>query len=461
MAQTRPADRGVAARGAVPVPPQLFSGPYSIRIKGERAALIWSLLLAPLTIGLIGAIFRSISVSELGLLIVGGMVYVSIARGRLLGSSVRIDSRQFPEVFALVETAAQRLGVPTPQVFVRDDVFVPIAAVGIGAPYSLIISSQYLEHLREGELSFLVARELGHIAAGHTRLTSLLSASGRENPAIALIFGSWLRRTEYTADRVGLACGASLSDAIGAISITTFHAIGRRVDMSRLAEQQRELEAEPTLRMGEWIGGVPYATKRIAELGRYDASESARAWRARLNEFAPLVVAGPDAEQIPERVPRRDCAPVVRRLLAFAIDFIVVGAILKTSEIITVTPSGKNSGLILGGLHVNVGLLHFSAMSVFTILGIMLYSAILVGFTGQTLGMMVMELRVVTTSYRRPGIAQSIWRYTGAAMSLISSLALIGFFMRIHPHDYVSRTRLVRRRAGGDHDGEPLRLRPG
>jgi Zn-dependent protease with chaperone function len=158
----------------------LFSGPNSIRVRGERAAFVWSLLLAPVTIGLIGAIFKSITFSDLALLTVGGMVYVSIARGRLLGSSVRIDGRQFPEVFKIVETTAARLGVATPQIFVRDDVFVPIAAVGMGAPYALIISSQYLEHLRDGELAFLVGRELAHIAAGHTRLTSLLSASGRE-----------------------------------------------------------------------------------------------------------------------------------------------------------------------------------------------------------------------------------------------------------------------------------------
>jgi Zn-dependent protease with chaperone function/uncharacterized RDD family membrane protein YckC len=442
----------------------LFSGPNSIRVRGERAAFVWSLLLAPVTIGLIGAIFKSITFSDLALLTVGGMVYVSIARGRLLGSSVRIDGRQFPEVFKIVETTAARLGVATPQIFVRDDVFVPIAAVGMGAPYALIISSQYLEHLRDGELAFLVGRELAHIAAGHTRLTSLLSASGRENPAMALIFGTWLRRTEYTADRVGLISGATLQDAIGAISITTFHAIGRRVDMARLAEQQAELEAEPTLRMGEWIGGVPYATKRIAELVRFDASDAARTWRARLLEPRTPATFEANAANAPERVARRECAPVVRRLMAFLIDFIVVGAILKNSDVVTYSASkAKHSpiDLVFGGLHVGVSGLQFSGESLLTLLGFILYSAILVGFTGQTLGMMVLELRVVTTDYRRPGIAQSVWRYAGALLSMMSAIALVGFFMRIHPHDYVSRTRLIRGRGALEGVGEPLPLRPG
>jgi hypothetical protein len=445
----------------------LFKGPESVRFGGERAALVWSLLLLPMTLGLIGAIFRSISASELALLVVGGMVFVSISRGRLLGSSIRIGSGQFPEVFAIVERAAARLGVATPQIFIRDDVFVPISAVGMGEPYSLIISSQYLEHLREGELAFLVARELGHIAAGHTRLTSLLSASGRENPAIALIFGAWLRRTEYTGDRIGLLCGASLQDAIGAIAITTFHAIGRRVDIARLAEQQLELEADPTLRMGEWVGGVPYATKRIAQLTAFDATPLAATWRQRLAEPRPQPVEpASDVVELPGSVRRRECAPVMRRLIALTIDSFVVGAILKNTDFISVSADDADKAekatkvAVHGATHFAFsGPLEIGTAALSVLIGLLVYSAILVALTGQTLGMMVMELRVVTTRYRRPTIVQAVWRYVSGGFSILTTVALVGFFMRIHPHDYLSRTRLIRGRGTGT--AEPLRLKKG
>ncbi len=449
---------------------ELFTGPMSVRVRAERAALIWSILLAPLSIAAIGLIFKSVTASGLILLIVAGMVYVSIARGRLLGSSVRIDDRQFPEVFAIVERIAARLGIAPPLVFIRDDVFVPIAAVGIGEPYSLMISSQYLEHLREREIAFLVARELGHIAAGHTRLSSLLSASGRENPAVALVFGSWLRRTEYTADRVGLLCGATLEDAIGAISITTFHAIGRRVDMQRLAEQRRELEGEPTLRMGEWIGGMPYATNRIAELARFDQTELARTWRARLEatKTRPAIVPD-DAEAVapPGHVRRGDCATIPRRLTAILIDVIVVTSIINSPFNVTVDDSAPVKRAAAAGatpllrwINDHVGIIHGSTSSLEAVLGLLVYSAILVGFTGQTLGMMVMELRVVTTRFGRPGLGQSVWRYLAGALSSFTAIALVGLFMRIHPHDYLSRTRVVRSR-GVSEAQEPLRLRAG
>jgi len=441
----------------------LFKGAESVRAPGERAALIWSLLLMPLSIGLISAIFKSVSMSELALLVVGGMVFVSISRGRLLGSSIRIDASQFPEIFAIVERTAARLGVDTPQVFVRDDVFVPISAVGMGEPYSLMISSQYLEHLRDGELAFLVARELGHIAAGHTRLTSLLSASGRENPVIALIFGAWLRRTEYTGDRIGLLCGASLQDAVGAIAITTFHAIGRRVDLNRLAEQQLELEADPTLRMGEWIGGVPYATKRMAELTVFDASPLAAAWRNRLAQPKEQIREVAVENELPDQVKRRDCAPVMRRLIALAIDFFVVGAIIKNSDIVTATTDAdeKTKQIVVHGVHVGLAApIELGAATLSVLLGLMAYSAILVALTGQTLGMMVMELRVVTTRYRRPTIVQTVWRYVSGGVSILTSIALVGFFMRIHPHDYLSRTRLVRGRSAAA-PAKPLRIKAG
>ncbi len=265
----------------------------------------------PAQIALVGAFLESVSLSGFVLFVVAGMVFVSVGRGRLLGSSIRIDAHQMPEIDELVRTLAARLGVEPPQIFVRDDLFLATTAVGIGEPYALVLSSQYVDHLRRGELAFLIARELAHIAAGHTRLASLLSASGRENPVVALVFGAWLRRTEYTADRVGFLCCEGLDDALGGISIATFHAIGRRVDMNALAEQRRELEAEPTLRMGEWIAAVPYATNRLTALRAFAASPLAAAWRAKFDapRSRPAVATQPG---LTATVKRRD----LRRLLA-------------------------------------------------------------------------------------------------------------------------------------------------
>jgi Zn-dependent protease with chaperone function len=428
----------------------MFSGPASLRVHSERSSFIVCVATSPLVIGLAHAVFPSVSISDFVLLIAVGLVFVSISRGRLIGSSIRIEGRQFPEIAELVQDLAARMGMPAPQVFVRDDPFVPIAAVGVGEPYALIISSQYYDHLRRGELAFLIARELGHIAAGHTRIASLLSASGRENPIVALVFGAWLRRTEFTADRVGLVCCDGIDDALGAIAITTFHAIGRRVDLEVMAEQRSEVQADAALRLGEWTSAVPYATNRLDALRAFDVSQLAQFWRERLSAGAMRTLA--PTEQRGDVVARRDCAPLPRRIAALAIDLAVIASILQTPYVAHVSKATLSDPdvpkfvmwIVEHAPAIGIGVVGSTTLAAFFI-----YSAILVALGGQTLGMTVMEVRVVTTHFRRPTIVQSFWRYTVALFSSLTAIACAGFFFRVHPHDRLSRTRLIRGRKAG------------
>jgi len=109
--------RDIAGR-PVNLEPALFSGPWSVRVPRERWALAMCLLSAPITIALIGLLFKAVTYSDMVLLIVAGMAYVSISRGRSLGSSIRVHGRQFPELHALVASVAERLGVPLRQIAV-------------------------------------------------------------------------------------------------------------------------------------------------------------------------------------------------------------------------------------------------------------------------------------------------------------------------------------------------------
>ncbi len=426
----------------------LFEGAQSLRVRGEHRALWGCLLAAPITLGLVSLVFPGVSVSEFILLVVGGMAFVSISRGKLIGSSIRIDERQLPELHAIARDVAARLGMTTPQIFVRDDPFVPISAVGIGEPYALIISSQYYEHLRRGELAFLIARELAHVAAGHTRITSLLSASGRENPVVAIVFGAWLRRTEYTADRVGVLCCDGIEDALGGISISTYHSIGRRVDMRAIAEQRNELQADATLRLGEWTAAMPFATNRLDALQQFVSSPLAATWRDTL--ASPLPAAQIEPIPLGDTVVRRDCAPLGRRIGALMIDLIVIGSIVQTPLGSSIDASQhKVTGHVpawVNALLTNATYIHSVGHLVTSFWIFFLYSALLVALSGQTLGMMVMELRVVTTRYARPTIVQSAWRYAAAFGSALTAIALMGLFTRVHPHDRLSRTRVVRGR---------------
>src|SRR5689334_19640906 len=111
----------------------LFRGKCSIRSRYEWTVLLITLAFAPAIAFVIGKVWHEvIGVSSVGILIVIAMVYVTIARGGLLGSCVMITRTQFPELFSVVERCAAMLELPMPMVFLRDDIHIPAVAVGFG-----------------------------------------------------------------------------------------------------------------------------------------------------------------------------------------------------------------------------------------------------------------------------------------------------------------------------------------
>jgi Zn-dependent protease with chaperone function len=453
----------------------LFSGPTSLRDPAERLAFWLTLVFALPAAGALGFIIHEkIGISEVALFIVLAMLYVTVARGRLLGSSVRIHEAQYPRVFAIVSRACAALDIPMPLVFVREDVLVPAAMLGLGEPYSLVLSSHWIETFQDDELAFVIGRQLGHIAAGHTRFISLLSVNGNENPIIAFIFGAWLRRCELTCDRVGLLVCGSIDAAVRAIAVGSFHKFGRHVNLEQFAEQGRDVHNDSILRWGEWLGAEPYATKRITWMYAFVKSrayEVAEQWFLRESASAPPMLREPGSATVTPT----ECAGWWRRLGALAIDLIVVlnlvnfalGSALVHSDTETAnartalsTQSGHQAAketldfrggiLVLdeSGIHFAPGFLKNPLAGTIARLAprslfIAAYLALLVAVAGQTFGMMIAGVRVVTSDFRKPGIWLTIWRYTIAFMLCPLIIVLSPFLRRVMLHDYLSNTRLV------------------
>lgn|GEM_PF-457889 len=505
-------------------------GRGSLRVPSERLAFWLTALCAFPAALLIGYLLHeSIGASQVALFIVVAMLYVTLARGRLLGSSVWVHERQYPRVFTIVKRACAALEIPMPFVFVREDNYVPVVALGFGEPYALVLSSHWIEHFSDDELAFMIGRELGHIAAGHTRFHSLLSVNGNENPLISLIFGAWLRRCALTCDKVGLLCCGSLDAAVRAMGMAAFHAFGRQVDYQAFAEQQAEIQTDSVLRWGEWLSSEPYATQRIASLRNFIATQSyanAQTWFLRERSEEPPALAAPGRAT----VATRDCAGWWRRFAAWGIDAVVVSAIITSfggsvanvgrsaaPAAVTVAPGdvevqapGMGPITIRGKKHVvatpaphhsryraswawtnplaataapsatpaaaptdeavvgpltisdqGVGIkvggqsVPFSADSLVAFvagfiqrLGFFfwfpVYLALLVMVAGQTFGMMITGLRVVTTDFRKPSIARTIGRYLIVFLVwwLIVPSSLV--WRRVLLHDRWTKTRVVK-----------------
>jgi Zn-dependent protease with chaperone function len=513
--------------GAAPL--ALFTGSSSLREPSERIAFWLTALCALPAALLIGyALHESIGASQVALFIVIAMLYVTLARGRLLGSSVHVHQKQYSRVFMIVKRACAALEIPMPLVFAREDNYVPVVALGFGEPYALVVSSRWIEVFADDELAFMVGRELGHIAAGHTRFHSLLSVNGNENPIVSLIFGAWLRRCALTCDKVGLLCCGSIDAAIRAMGIAAFHEFGRKVDYQAFAEQHAEVQSDSVLRWGEWLSSEPYATRRIASLQRFigtKAYASARAWFLREATEEPPALAAPGEG----RVVTRDCAGWWRRCSAWAIDAVIVLAIITsfggsivggtsrsqassaanahgdetnlsvapgkvnasvpglgnvniqgknhtkvwhnplyaptaTPGASTPSPAPESSSDTLGpvtstdqGLSLNLGgsTIPLDPNSIVSwvsravrglgfVFWFPVYLAVLVIFAGQSFGMMITGLRVVTTDFRRPSIMRTIFRYliVGFLWWLIMPLSFI--WRRVLLHDRWTKTRVVK-----------------
>lgn len=438
---------------------------------------------------------EKVGLSEVALFIVIAMVYVTLARGRLIGSSVMIHESQYPRVFAIVKRTCAALEIPMPLIFAREDNNVPVAALGFGEPYALILSSHWIEHFADDELAFIVGRQLGHIAAGHTRYLSLLSINGNENPIISLIFGGWLRTCEFTCDKIGLLVCGSLDAASRAIAISSFHTFGRSIDLQQFAGQGREISTDSVLRFGEWLGSEPYATRRIAAMdifSRTQLFQECEQWFLR-GVSEPPALPAPGAVH----VQRGDCAGWWRRFTAVTIDLIIVSALLgafvnNAPPDLTATTAAakpaKNAAsdnaekVVIYGVNLETGDVDAKAATPFyratqgiatylnegrsplavTLRGLArylgiglgkgagtpywlaaLYFILLVSLTGQTFGMMIVGLRVVGCDFRPPGLGRTVWRYVLTLFLWPLILAASVVQHRIMLHDRWSRTRLI------------------
>lgn len=134
-----------------------------------------------------------------------------------LGSSVRVNERQFPRIYRAYVEAGVALDVPElPELFVRNHPVPNAMCIGMDKPI-IVIHSALLEQLGEAEIRFVLGHELGHAQSGHAVYRSLLMYLMGLGSLIAsiplgalglrvIIAGlmEWQRKSELSADRAGL-----------------------------------------------------------------------------------------------------------------------------------------------------------------------------------------------------------------------------------------------------------------
>src|SRR6476469_4866584 len=169
---------------------------------------------------------------------------VWFARGQLWAqqrlSGVKLTPGQFPEAYEMLVDAASRSGlayIPDAYVVLGNGV-INAAASGHGFRRFVVVNSDLLEvggAAREPEaLRFVIAHEVGHIAAGHVSYWRILGTFASQ--WVPFVGSTLSRAQEYTADNYGHALAPQGARSAMA-TLAGGKYLGRSVDVDAMADR--------------------------------------------------------------------------------------------------------------------------------------------------------------------------------------------------------------------------------
>lgn len=241
-----------------------------------------------------------------------GLVNERTTRLLLLGTTVRVDERQFPTLHFLLRDAARVLDADeVPELYVRADPTLNAVTIGLDKPI-IVLNSALVDLLEEDELRFVIGHELGHALSGHavyrTLLDRLLNLTGVLNTiplgglgirAIIAALYEWSRKAELSADRAGLLATQDPAAAIrahmqlasgglmGELDLATFMAQGKeyldsgdlRDSVLKLLLVEKTTHPFAVVRAAElraWVDSGAYAAVLGGDYPRRDADADAK-----------------------------------------------------------------------------------------------------------------------------------------------------------------------------------------
>ncbi len=276
------------------------------RYPGELLSLTLTFLIL-LSLYALAAIFfletLSATLKTLMITFTGFAVYifsVKLQQRAAFGTMVRVSPRQFPELYDLATVTAERLSSPQIAVYVKRQSEMNIYTLGLWQRPIIVLTSALVDQMEPDNLQFFIGREIGHIQAGHTWLRTLLKPLGADVPVIgkllnSVIFGDWINRAEFTADRAGFIACKSLTTAV---STMLKFGIGvklyEKLDIREFLEQLNEVRNVKG-HITEIVAEMPYLTQRIRSLVRFALSDHYRSWAREKANNTQILKAIPEA----------------------------------------------------------------------------------------------------------------------------------------------------------------------
>jgi len=132
-----------------------------------------------------------------------------------VAQTVRVSSKQCPQLYGLFQEACAILDVPEPELYAAQNPVPNAWTSGCERPY-IIVTTGLIDLMSENEALAVIAHELGHIKSGHVLyktmarcISLLLTIVGDMTLGLGRLIGrsleaallEWDRKSEFTADR--------------------------------------------------------------------------------------------------------------------------------------------------------------------------------------------------------------------------------------------------------------------
>lgn len=192
-------------------------------------------------------------------------------KAKLLGNSIRVSKEQYPDIFEIVQSHSQLIGLKNiPNVFIVNSqgAINALAIKFLKDKYVILFSDLVdlmLAHGSNKELSAIIGHEIGHHAAGHTAWWKQILLK----PAMFLpFFGTaYSRACELTSDRIALyLCGDKDATYRGLIALACgSRVLGPKTNIEAFKQQEKSLSSLFAF-FHDLYSSHPRITKRVIAL---------------------------------------------------------------------------------------------------------------------------------------------------------------------------------------------------
>ena len=206
----------------------------------------------------------------------------------LLGKTVRVSEKQFPELYKILVRQAKYMGIPTPDLFIYEDFYYGVQSKGTNKPW-IEISGKTVQDLSNDEIEFLIAREMYNIKYEVTYYNSIFEELLKIVNNVNFVIGldtlidtmkikicQWNRLCNYSADCYGYLKSKNIKVCIDAIIKLILNSIylAEQVNIKLYIEEAKAINDLDDIvydytKLDEM---VPYGPHRIKNIIAYASS---------------------------------------------------------------------------------------------------------------------------------------------------------------------------------------------